>query len=108
MYRTGSAQGVKGGGGGKESTLFYGRCRENLIIVTVNRCNRPPVILVSLRPASLTHKNPQRRKIFHGTRPAGRKDRSIDLNMCICRNIRPVGVISVQLLWLLFNDSYLF
>ena len=36
------------------------------------------VILLPLRPASLTHKNPQRRKIIHGTRPVGRKDRSID------------------------------
>ena len=67
-----------------------------------------PVILVALRPASLTHKNPQRHKIIHGMRPAGRKDRSIDLNICICSIIRPVRVISVQLLWLLFNDAYLF
>ena len=37
------------------------------------------VILLPLRPASLTHKNPQRRKIIHrmGMRPAGRKDRLI-------------------------------
>ena len=35
-------------------------------------------------------------------------DHSIDLNMCICSIIRPVRVISVQLLWLLFNDAYLF
>ena len=56
--------------------FLNGRCRENLIIVTVNRCHRPLVILVALRPASLTHKNPQRRKIFHGMRPVGRKDRS--------------------------------
>ena len=77
MYRTGSAQGAGAGGGGGEDTLFFNeRCKENLIIVTVNRCNRPPVILVALRPASLTHKNPQRRKIFHGMRPVGQKDRS--------------------------------
>ena len=44
-------------------------------------------ILLPLRPASLTHKNPQRRKIIHGMRPVGHKDRSTDLNMCICRNI---------------------
>ena len=76
MYRTGSAQGV-GGWGAEGSTLFFnGRCRENLLIVTVNRCNRPPVILVALRPASLTHKNPQRQKVFHGM-PVGRKDRLI-------------------------------
>ena len=33
------------------------------------------VILLALPPASLTHKNPQRR---HGMRPVERKDRSID------------------------------
>ena len=105
MYRTGSAQGVDGG----EYPFFLnGRCRENLLIVTVNRCNRPPVILVALRPVSLTLKNPQTRKIFHGMRPVGRRDRSIDLKMCICRNIPPVRVMSVQLLWLLFNDAYFF
>ena len=32
-------------------------------------------------------RNPQRRKIIHGMRPVGSKDRSIDLNMYICRNI---------------------
>ena len=42
---------------------------------------RASVILSPLRPASLTHKNPQRRKIVHGMRPLGLKDRSIDLNM---------------------------
>ena len=40
-------------------------------------------------------------QIIHGIRPVERKDRSIDrsidLNMCICRNIRPVRVISVAL-----------
>ena len=39
------------------------------------------VILLPLRPASLTHKSPQRRKIIHCMRPVGRKDRSIDLKM---------------------------
>ena len=39
------------------------------------------VILLPLGPASLTHKNPQRRKIIHGMRPAGHKERSIDLKM---------------------------
>ena len=32
------------------------------------------VILLSLRPVSLTHKNPKERKIIHGMRPVGRKD----------------------------------
>ena len=31
-------------------------------------------ILLPLRPASLTHTNPQGRKIIYGTRPAGRKE----------------------------------
>ena len=39
------------------------------------------VILLPLSPASLTHKNPQRRKIIHGMRPVGRKDRLIDLDI---------------------------
>ena len=47
----------------------------------------PLVILLPLRPASLAHKNPQRRKLIHGMRPVGGKDRSIDQNMCFCRNI---------------------
>ena len=68
MYRTGSAQGGGGGGGGMPPFLNR-RYRKNL-------CNRPLVILVALRPASLTHKNPQGRKIIHGMRPVGRKDRS--------------------------------
>ena len=34
------------------------------------------VILLPLRPASLAHKNPQRRKIIHGMCPVGRRDRS--------------------------------
>ena len=46
-------------------------------MVRVARTERT-VILLPLRPVSLTHKNPQRRKIIHGTRPVGRKDRSID------------------------------
>ena len=39
------------------------------------------VILLPLSPASLMHKNPQRRKIIHGMRPVGRKNRSIDLDI---------------------------
>ena len=43
--------------------------------------NKSSVILLPLRPASLTYKNPQRRKINHGMFPVGRKDRLIDLNI---------------------------
>ena len=32
------------------------------------------VILLSLRPVSLMHKNPKERKIIHGMHPVGRKD----------------------------------
>ena len=39
------------------------------------------VILLPLRPASLTHKNPQRHKIICGKHPVGHKDRLIDLKM---------------------------
>ena len=39
------------------------------------------MILLPLRAASLTNKNPHRRKIIHGTRPVQRKDQLIDLNM---------------------------
>ena len=49
-------------------------------------------------PALLTHKNLQRCKMIHGMFPLGRKDQSINLNMCICRNIRPVPVISVAVI----------
>ena len=41
------------------------------------------VILLPLRPASLIHKNPQRRKMIHSMCPVGCKDRSLDLNVCI-------------------------
>ena len=47
--------------------------RKNLV-----RPGYKALILLPLRPVSLTHKNPKRRKIIHGTRPVGRKDRSID------------------------------
>ena len=36
------------------------------------------MILLPLRPASLTHKNPVRREVILGMRLVGRKDRSID------------------------------
>ena len=64
------------------------------------------MILLPLRPASLTHKNPQIRKIIHGMRPVGRKDRSIDLNMCIAEVSGPFVLFLWQLLWLLFNDAF--
>ena len=66
------------GVGGRLPSFLNGQYRENLIIVTVNRCNRPPVILVALRPASLTHKNLQRHKIIHGWHASRGTQRSID------------------------------
>ena len=39
------------------------------------------MILLALRPTSLTHKNPQRLKIIDSMRPVGRKDRSVGLKM---------------------------
>ena len=41
----------------------------------------PAGILLPLRPGSLKHKNPQRRKIICGMRPVGCKDRLIVLKM---------------------------
>ena len=49
-----------------------------------------PVIFLPLSPASLTHKNPQRRPKFHGMPPVRRKDRSEDVFVEY-----PVRVISV-------------
>ena len=46
------------------------------------------MILLSLHPLSLMHKNPQRHKIIHCMRPVGRKDQSehvyyfVELNLC--------------------------
>ena len=37
----------------------------------------------------------------------GHKDQSIDLNICICRNIRPVRLISEAVMVILFNNEYL-
>ena len=53
------------------------------------------MILLPLRPVSLTHKNFQRRKIICGMHPAGRsrKDRVIDLKMFFLEY--PVCMISV-------------
>ena len=39
---------------------------------TTLKWTTPTVILLPLRPAS--HKNPQGRKLIHGTRPVGRKE----------------------------------
>lgn len=66
-------------------------------------------ILLPLHLASVTHKNPQRHKIVHGMHPLGHKDQSIDLNIRVyCKNIQPVCVISVAVIWLLFNDANYF
>ena len=54
------------------------------------------VILLPLCPASLTHKNPQRRKIISGMRPVERKDRLIDLKKFFVEY--PFFVISVAVL----------
>ena len=51
------------------------------------------VILLPLRPASLTHKNPKRRKIIKGMRSV---DAKISLKMFIVEY--PVRVISVAVL----------
>ena len=50
----------------------------------------PSSDFVTSASASLTHKNPQRRKIIHGMRPVERKDRSIDIFVEY-----PIHVISV-------------
>ena len=65
------------------------------------------LILLPLRLESPMHKNPQRRKIIHGMCPVGCKHRSIELNMCFCRNILLIYFLW-QLLWLLFNTAYFF
>ena len=38
-------------------------------------------VLLPLCPATLMHKNPQRRKIIHGIFPVGLKEQSIDLKI---------------------------
>ena len=43
--------------------------------------NVTAVILLPLRPVSLTPKNPQRGKIIHEMRPIRRKERLIDLKL---------------------------
>ena len=54
------------------------------------------MILLPLRLASLTHKNPKRRKIICGMGPVGRKDRLINFKMFFVEY--PVCVISVAVL----------
>ena len=44
----------------------------NNVSVIPRLVNDSSVILLPLHPASLTHKNPQRRKIIHGMRSVGR------------------------------------
>ena len=56
------------------------------------------MILLPLRPASLTHKNPQRRKIIHGMHPIGYKDQSIDQSINVFLQKYPVRVISVAVI----------
>ena len=48
------------------------------------------VILLALSPASLSHKNPQRR---HGMRPVERKDRSWRCFFRVSRHVISVAVI---------------
>ena len=43
-----------------------------------------PVIFLPLLPASLTHTNPQKRKINYDMHPVGRKDRSTDRSIWTC------------------------
>ena len=53
------------------------------------------MILLPLRPASLTHKNPQRREIIHC--PVERRDRSIDRSEDVFVEY-PVHVITVAVI----------
>ena len=64
----------------------------------------PAGILLPLCPGSLTHKNPQRRKIICGMHPVGCNDRLIDLKMFLY-NI--MFVISVAVL-VAFVKRFLF
>ena len=53
--------------------------------------------LVPLHPTSLTHKNPQRRKLIYGMCPAGHKQQSINLfeDFLVEYIMYPVRVTSV-------------
>ena len=71
------------------------------------------VILLPLRPTTLTHKHPQRRKIICGMRSIGRKDRSIDLKrfflecpVCVISVAVLVGVVKRRLFLLVFVVLY--
>ena len=61
------------------------------------------VILLPLRPASLMHKNPQRRTIVHDVHPVGRKDRSC--NFCDSYFFSPLLCFKIEGLY--FNFSAL-
>ena len=52
------------------------------------------MILLPLHPASLTHKNPQRRKIINGMHPIRYKDQSINVFL----QKYPIHVISVAVI----------
>ena len=75
---------------------------QTLIMLRTRPRHHPPcgkiMTLLPPCPALLTHKNLQRCKMIHGMFPLGRKDQLINLNMCICGNIRPVHVISVAVI----------
>ena len=60
-----------------------------------------PVILLPLRPASLTRKNPQGRKIIHGTHPAGCKEWSFDRSIYawLKPEIKPTSVQIKRTIW---------
>ena len=51
------------------------------VVSTIYRDLTVPVILLPLRPVSLTHKNSQRYKIICGMHPKGCKGQLIDLTM---------------------------
>ena len=60
---------------------FNQRTGLNNVSVIPHLVNDSSVILLPLRPASQTHKNPKRLKIIHGMRPVGPEERSIDLKI---------------------------
>ena len=76
------------------NTVFV--LRKNLKYKLLSGGAYKSAILLPLCPASLTHKNPQRRKIICGMRPVGRKDRLIDLKKFFVEY--PFCVISVAVL----------
>ena len=68
-------------------------CRFTFFIYT--KAASPSVILSPLRPAFLTHKNPQRRKIFPDMRPVGRQKRLTNLKMFFVVYLRVISVAFV-------------